>query len=775
MLIRLLLFLFSINTFLVSSQQAMGEWKMIVSTAKAIDVAVSETSVYTAFNNGLQVLDLTNSSESSELMNAINGLSDIDISCLYYDEVDKVLLIGYENGNIDKLKDGRIFNIPALKLASVPSSKRINRFFRRGNFVYAATDYTILELNLGKTEVRNSFFPTGGSQRICDISFKGDTIFALTPTRLLKGLINNPALPDPSQWQIDTRVPQISSSFYHEMEVFQDELLILRKVEVYGGDTVFRVTNAGLSPFYVFDYDMEINSINVLDEEFALNTFGGTFLFNSSFNITQALISFNLGVNLNSNRLAKNGTAYWMADDFNGLHKILNQFAIKSYSLDGPRNNAFYSIDWQDGQLAVASGRLLLKAPSFSKNGVHLMDNEGNWSLKNVDNVPQWFEKDIWDFLDVSINPKNTKQFATCTFSTEPLTVFTDGVAQTYTADNSTLRMTFAGNGWTNVSDVCYDDRGNLWTLNGYVEKPLNVMDKDGNWYNYDNGQAARNIQTGKMIVDFRNNVWFATAEQGLFGYNYNRTLDNTSDDKRIQLTTGPNTGDLPSKNVTALAADFDDEIWIGTDAGFAILYNASRSFDAQPGNYNAQRIKVQFEGNVEFVLGNTFITDIEVDGGNRKWMGTANAGIVLLSADGSEIIEQHTTQNSPLISDNIFDLKLDHNTGVLYILTDKGLVTYRTNATYEDPTYSSVNIFPNPVRPNYFGPVTIQGIRYDSDVKITDVAGNLVFKTVSNGGTATWNGQTLSGEKAASGVYIIWTVTNQGKDEKVGKVAIVR
>ena len=103
--------------------------------------------------------------------------------------------------------------------------------------------------------------------------------------------------------------------------------------------------------------------------------------------------------------------------------------------------------------------------------------------------------------------------------------------------------------------------------------------------------------------------------------------------------------------------------------------------------------------------------------------MATASAGILLLSQDGSEILEQHTTKNSPLISDNILDLKLDQTTGELFIITDKGLVSYRTNATYEDPEYATTKVFPNPVRPNYAGVVTIQGIRYNSDVKVTDIA----------------------------------------------------
>jgi ligand-binding sensor domain-containing protein len=331
------------------------------------------------------------------------------------------------------------------------------------------------------------------------------------------------------------------------------------------------------------------------------------------------------------------------------------------------------------------------------------------------------------------------------------------------------------GTTWTLVSDVCYDDSGNLWALNGYTLKPLNVMDNNGVWYNYDVGTAARNKFTKKMIVDFDGNIWFATSSDGMFGYSTNNSLADPSDDAYINLRTGVFSGDLPSQNVTALAADFDGEIWIGTDAGFAILYNANSAFTAVAGEFDAQRIKVEFEGNVEYLLGNTHITDIEVDGGNRKWMATASAGILLLSQDGSEILEQHTTKNSPLISDNILDLKLDQTTGELFIITDKGLVSYRTNATYEDPEYATTKVFPNPVRPNYAGVVTIQGIRYNSDVKVTDIAGNLVYKTTSNGGTATWDVKTLGGDAVASGVYIIWTATNEGKDEKVGKVLVIR
>jgi ligand-binding sensor domain-containing protein len=277
------------------------------------------------------------------------------------------------------------------------------------------------------------------------------------------------------------------------------------------------------------------------------------------------------------------------------------------------------------------------------------------------------------------------------------------------------------------------------------------------------------------MIIDFDNIIWFSVLDEGLFGYNHNGTIEDESDDQYKQITSGSFTGDLPSSNVTAIAADFNGEIWIGTDAGFAILYNAANVFNANSGEYNAQRIKINFEGNVEYVLGSTHITDIEVDGGNRKWMATAGAGLVLLSSDGSEIIKQFTKENSALISNNIYDIKMNQETGELFIITDLGLVSYRSDASQDDADYSSTKVFPNPVRPGYEGLITIQGIRYDSDVKVTDVSGNLIFKTTSNGGTATWDGKRVDGTKVESGVYLIWTATNEGSSNKVGKVVVVR
>lgn len=770
---RIILLFLCFSTFVLKAQIGTGTWKLHVSTSKAIDVVASENEVFTAYVNGMSIYNID--TEEHRLLTALNGLSDIEISCLYFDEVQNAVYIGYKNGNIDKYKNGEIVNIPAIKLAQISVSKRINRFERNGIYVYAANDFSIVQLDASKNEVKETFYPSNSTERIVDVAIYQDSIYALTPTQLLKGFLPNPILPDYSQWVRDIRLPYQTANKYTEMDLFNDRLVVLKKSDDYGTDSVYRINASDLELVTNLPFSVEINSINVVDNYLSVNIDGVINLYNDNLQIPESYGAGNFSTWFSSSRTARNQSGLWSADMKHGLVLYPSEISYQTYPIEGSKNNQFYAMDAQNGKLAIASGRINGSSPGFTRNGVHFYQN-ANWELLNVTNVTQWPESQIWDFIDVAINPNDTSEVAMCTYSYLPLTLMNTSDTLVFTGANSPIKPSSIGNGWSLVSDVLFDKRGNLWSLNGYSDQPLKVRDKTGAWYSFDCGPNAKNKFTTKMIQDFDEILWFATKTDGIIGYQHNGTISDPSDDKMITLDEGEFSGNLPSIAVTALAADFDGELWIGTETGFAILYNSAAAFDAQPGDFNTQQVKINFEGNGEFVLGKTHITDIEVDGGNRKWMGTANGGIILLSADGSEILEQFTTDNSPIISNVIVDLQLNQETGELYIVTDKGLVSYRTNATYEDPEYSNVIVFPNPVKPNYFGPVTIQGIRYDSDVKVTDVAGNLIYRTTSNGGTATWNGQNLNGEKVPTGVYFIWTATNfDGRDRKVGKVMVIR
>ena len=775
-MIRLFLFYALLfGSFCVSAQIETGMWRLHTATMRAIDIAKDDDFVYTAYENGLMKYHLD--SKEKTLLNKMDGLSDILLSSIYYDSIDQELYIGYKNGNIDKLSGDRVINIPAIKLASISGSKTINRFYRYGNTIYVATDFGVVLVNPLKNEIKDTYYPTNGMEAIVDLTVKDQQILALSPTKLLTGSIGNVLLPSVQGWNIDPRVPPVVNASYAAIEKVNEDVFVLQKSAAYGNDTLLKLLPTEYVYFDYYSVGLEIINLTQHRNQLDVLADGALLTYDSGGILVESALSFYLGIFFRPNQMVvlENGEK-WIADEFTGPIRVIGGYSFEKVSYPGPPRNDFFAMDWNKGKLAIASGRLEFKSPGFLRHGYYLFQDE-NWSYNDNTTLSQWQGIDIHDFIDIAVNPKKPEEVAVSTYSAFPLSIIntTDNSCTVYDQTNSPIQLSLAGNGWSLASDVCYDTRGNLWVLNGWSDRPLVVKRTDNTWQAFDCGAAARNKYTTRMVIDKDQNLWFATETNGLFGYMHAETIDNTGDDLYINLTSGDYSGALPSDNVTALAVDLDGELWIGTDAGFAVLYSTTRSFTANPGDYNAQRIKVRFEGNVEYVLGSTHITDIEVDGGNRKWMATNGAGLVLLSSDGSEIIRQFTKENSELISNNIYDLKMNQETGELFIITDMGLISYRSDASQDDADYSSTKVFPNPVRPGYEGLITIQGIRYDSDVKVTDVAGNLIFKTTSNGGTATWDGKRVDGSSVESGVYLIWTATNEGTSRKVGKVVVIK
>lgn len=761
---------FLLFSFGLSAQVGTGQWRLHVPSSRAIDVVALNDRIYTAYENGLSEYDL--SSNELSIWDAVNSLSDISLSCLGYSTSNSALFIGYENGNIDKIKNNSVTNIPAIVLAEIQGSKRINKIVEYGGYMFFATGFSIVKVDPAKNEVADTYYPTNGNEGLIDIAFRNDSIYAITEDRMYRGYANNIALADPAEWVEDARIPVLTAEKYQDLEVVNDSLYITLIVDGYGLDTIYTVRSSGLVPSVIEPFDMEFRSLNTVNGRLAINYFAGTVIYNNDFSNFQTIGAYTFGPFSKVNAIAWSDGNYWIADNDNGLVSYTDATSNSKVSFSGPPKNDFYSLDWLKGKLAVASGG---QTGTVQRSGVYIFEDE-EWGLKDEQNMNLWQGQNIWDYLAVSISTRDDNRIAVASYSQIPLSILdADGqVTDTLTPDNSILESTSLGNGNSMLSDVVYDNSGNLWVLNGYSNEPLKVYTDDNEWFGFDVGAAAKSRETYDLEIDYNGNKWFTIRDGGLYGYKDNGSISNAADDQYIILNSGSSTGALPSNDVSAIAVDFDDEIWIGTDNGFAVLYNSNAAFDAAPGEYNAQRIKLEYEGNVEYVLGATSITDIVVDGANRKWFGTENAGIILLSADGLEILEQHTTENSPLISNAILDLEMDHNTGELFIITDKGLVSYRTDASYGDPNYNNVVVFPNPARPDFDGPITIQGIMYDSDVKITDVAGNLVYQTTSNGGTATWNGKTLYGDRVTAGVYLIWTAPNEGKGRKVGKVLVV-
>lgn len=766
-LLRFLLFFLCSYSY---SQIGTGQWRMHVTT-NGIDVAGNNEVVFAAMENGLVEYDL-GSNEVSE-WTKVNGLSDINPSCIFYHQMSNSFFVGYKNGNIDRIQNSTVTNIPAITLAEFSGNKQINTFVSYGDFIYAATSFGIVVINPAKNEVKDTYYPTSDNQEIVDISFKNDSIIALTTKKALVAYVNNTALVDFQQWKDLSLLPEIvlTNFNYGNIKNWNDQLYVLVKDDAYTNDSIYQLTSSGLINKIDLDFGLEISKIQIINDLMYVSFKGGVFVYNQNFE----LIEIPLNNYYEATGVCIANDKVYVSDSQNSLVES-HSSGIKIISHNGPPKNSFYSVSGQKNQMAFAGGTFsTATSGTFNSAGVYLFKDE-NWTLIDRYNQPLWEGKPIWDALKVAIDPNDENKIAIGSYCQYPLAIVEDGskISTIYSYTDSKLEQTHVENGMSCITDLKYDDQGNLWLVNAFSKRPLKVLTKDKIWMDFNTGSNIMDQMGGKIIIDDNDLKWFYVGGRGLMVFDDKGTIEDVSDDQYKQLTDAENNGALPSNSVTAIAMDYDSELWIGTTEGFGILNNTTSIMDAQAGEFNVNRIKLEFEGNVEYLLGNTYITDIEIDGGNRKWIATANSGLILLSPSGNEIIATYTTENSPIISNSIQDIDFNGETGELFIITDLGLVSFRTDSSIGDDKYSNVKVFPNPALPNFDGLITIQGIKSNSDVKFTDIAGNLIYQTTSNGGTAVWNGKNLKGEKVKGGTYLIWTASNTEKGRKVGKVVII-
>lgn len=754
------------------SQIGMGKWRMHISPYEAIDVAQGNNAVYAILSRGLLEYDLEAGEKS--IWTAANYLSDVAPTAIAYDKGTASLLVGYETGNLDIIQNETVINLPAIVQASVNGVKQINNIICHNGDAYLATGVGIVVINLSKQEVRDTYNTSSMNEVILDLAIHQDSLFALTESSLRVGALSNQFLADPGQWSTVSTIPDYSADgIYNSLASFSGNLMIGYNDIDYSSDTLFQYDSGLLN---VFLQDIELGGLSTSSSELLVSVAGDLKCYDENFAQATSIFQYQHGSFPEPKNALKHDGNYFIADASSGLIKAPNAFSSEQLIFEGPRYNDAYRADWQEGKLAIAGGGLNGTGPSFSNKGGALFKDE-KWTSINQSNQAIIQGENIWDFISVSINPSNTEEVSYGTFSEIPLVeLHQNEITDTFGYYNSLLDGDIGATNWGYISDLQYDNENNLWVANAFVDQPLKVMTEKGSWYSFDLGNSVKSKLTQRIVIDNNNVKWMGVDGAGVVAFDHGENIDDASDDRYRILNTGANSGALPTSTVEAIEVDFDNNIWVGTPEGMRVLYNSSNVFDASPGDYNFQKLLIEFGENVEIVLGTTHITDIEIDGANRKWIGTASSGVFLLSADGLEVVRNFTTEDSPLLSNNILDIAIDQNTGEVFFVTNEGLISYRSDASQGDINYSNVKVFPNPVHPNYYGPITIQGIAFNSDVKITDVAGNLVYQTTSNGGTATWNGQTLDGKRAATGVYLIWTSIDDPdtKGREVGKVVFI-
>jgi ligand-binding sensor domain-containing protein len=301
----------------------------------------------------------------------------------------------------------------------------------------------------------------------------------------------------------------------------------------------------------------------------------------------------------------------------------------------------------------------------------------------------------------------------------------------------------------------------------------LSVFQTDGQWKSFELKGGANNPYVGKVIVTQNNDKWVITGRgQSIF------VLNSTGDVAKEQKITayfsnGKEEVYTEMSDAGAIAEDKNGEIWVGTNGGVAVFTNPSAIWEN--GTMYATRPGLNLNDSFYHpLLEKESITAIIVDGANRKWIGTKHSGVFLISEDGENELEHFTTENSPLPANDITDIAINQKSGEVFIATGSGLISYMGEATEGTDNFNEVYVYPNPVRESYDGPIVVKGLLENTDVKITDISGNLVFKTTSLGGQAIWDGKTLNGNRCKTGVYLVFMNDDTGETTKVTKLLFI-
>lgn len=771
------LFIFSFFLFIFPSKAqniAIGEWRTHLPYNQVIDVAVAGDIIFAATSYSMFTYNTGDS--RIELIDKVEGLSDVGINKIDYNKNLGALLVVYSNGNMDIIRhNGSIINISDIKDKDILGNKAINNIMFKGDYAYLSCGFGIVVLDMSKEEIYDTYYigPSGDAINVLDMTYNDTSFFAATESGVYYANLNSGFLADFNQWHKDYRM-KYPNFAYNIVESFAGKIYANYYKGGFQGDTMFVFNGQGWDYFEKQNTGRHHEFLVRDDKMYCVSRYSIEIY--TANGMLETLIWQIAGEGYEPLAIDKGSSEYlWIGDVNKGLIKNWLTYLGEFYKPNGPGSKNVFALDAEGKNVWVApGGRQGDWGKSYNIEGVFSFVDE-SWSTMNRKNTPAL--DTISDMVTVKVDPTNPSVAYVGSFQEGVLKFENNELVTIYSENNSSLRPWVAAPSLVNVSGLDFDYQHNLWVANTGAPDILSVLKSDGNWRSYNLGGSLSGIDVGTLMVDNNNQKWIIKRSDKLvIVFNDNNTLDITTDDKVKILSSASGDGAIPGSKVYSMATDLDGEVWIGSDQGVCVFRSPSRIFESGV-NFDAQRILVprnDGSGLADILLETEVVTAITIDGANRKWIGTQRAGVFLLSADGLEQIYNFTTSNSPLLSNSITGITIDSD-GEVFIGTDNGVISFRAEATPVQPPGSPVYAFPNPVRESYTGVIAIKGLVNGATVKITDTYGNLVYETISEGGQATWDGKNFSGRQSATGVYLVYMVTSDGDEKVMTKILVVR
>ncbi len=764
-LLLTILFLFFYQNSIYS--QAINEWTIHMAYHDATKTAPAGNIIYVLSDGSLYSYNTEDS--GIQTYDKTNYLNDVVIKDIEYNKTYKTLLIVYDNSNIDLLiNNEETFNISDFMNKSMIDDKTLNNIYINNEYAYLSTNFGIVVLNLKKREITNSY---NLGKKVYNTIQVDKTIYAATSEGMYIGKTTDNLL-DKSNWKL------INNKLLNNIIYYDKDVIGITNDGIY----IYDIANNSFNPSWGGNYKYA----NIYDNQLIIGGTNNIVIYDN--NINQKRI-----INTEyTNHLSYENNIYWGSNGENGLNGYKlntdnNQLekTIESVIPNSPRRNLDYYLTYTD-RLLIAGGGIWEVRYRNPGTIMELKDDE-NWAYyeegSNIISKTGLIYEDITKIVQDPKDPEHL--FATS--AGEGLYEFQEKkFVKLYNESNSILESVFSNDpNYIRLSGIKYDNDNNLWIMNSRVDKAsIKIMKNDGNWIGLYYPNFIKNETIRDILFDQRGWAWINSARMneynssGIFCLNTNNTLENTNDDQTVFYSsfTNQNNETLSPMYFYCIVEDLDGTIWIGTNEGPIVINNPSKIFE---NNSCTQIIVPRNDGTNlgDYLLEHESIKTICIDGNNRKWIGTENSGVYLLSADGLKTIHHFTTENSPLISNEINSIAINHKNGEVFIGTSKGLVSYKSDATTGMDSFDDnlVHAYPNPVPSYHDGLIAVIGLMRDSNVKIVDTSGKLVYAGKSIGGQFTWDGKDKSGRRVPSGVYMVLATNAEGKEGVATKIVMIK
>lgn len=772
---------YSFILFLLLSQYITAQidfsdsWEDFFSYNNVKDFVKVDDVIYALSDNAIFTYDVT--TQETQKLSSVQGLSGEITTSIHFSESTNRLVIGYENGLVEVVDaDGSITISADILNFNQSGEKSINHIYEHEGMLYLSTAFAIVEYDINELEFGDTFFIGNNSTdvKVNEITVYEGLIYAATDEGLFYADVTNPNLIDFNNWQ---NILFGNSRFKH-IRTFNERLFTSLNFQL------FEIQNTnGLS---------QIRAYPELIGGMKASTTNLTIAFETSFVVLDTELSEVLSGSATpefdytlNKAFAENNELFLGTQEF-GI--LFSSFASPNDFVEihpeGPISNDVFSVSAQNDHLWIAYGGYTSTFAVVGRGlGYSHFDGETWFTAPKDPNNP------FPDFVDVTIDPDDANRAFIGSFgdTNEVNTIQTGGLFEVqdneiinfYNHLNSGLEDIEAldpNRATVRISDSEFSLRGDLWMTNLGTNNELKKF-SNGSWSGFDISAAKPSNGFGltEIAIDRNNTIWVGTRVDGVIAFNENGN-------QLRGLNTNPTQGSLPNGRVESVAVDRDNRIWIGTIAGLVVFNNASGVFDADI--VDAQPIIILDDGVPRRLLGEQIVTSIVVDGANNKWFGTDNGGVVYTNPNGQTTIATFSKENSPLPSDRIVKIAVDDETGKVYFATDRGVVAYDSNVSPFGDELGDVYAYPNPVR-KFHNTVTIDGrngtnLPRGTNVKIVDIAGNLVFETnvvegqQLQGGKVVWDKTNLAGRKVASGIYVVLLSNEDASQTSTTKIAII-